>query len=339
MTELLFSFNERNYRDCEQGFRGSNNQEYYLGEYSIDADTVVDVRADKKAVGPYSLVRVKARSRQFFRRSWAHIREDATDVMVLWFVKRGCLAVSHQSGQSVAEAGDFALTRSMTPFAMDCVPDHESQHEVFHLIVPTHLFRQFLSHDINTGFSLPARGRQWVLAERLLCDVYDGGDELSEAAERVLVESALGLIADLLEGCSDGQARQSLSEQRLQEVLRYIEVRLSDPKLSTAMVAEACGISTRYLSHLLKQSGTSFSTLVWEQRLKTASRWLATTEPGDISIAEIAFRVGFKSPAHFSRLFKRVYGKGPREYRIASRKALEKQHQEMFEASVSGTLQ
>jgi AraC-like DNA-binding protein len=34
-------------------------------------------------------------------------------------------------------------------------------------------------------------------------------------------------------------------------------------------------------------------------------------------MAEIAFRVGFKSPAHFSRMFKRVFKKGPREYRAA----------------------
>ncbi len=84
------------------------------------------------------------------------------------------------------------------------------------------------------------------------------------------------------------------------------------------MVADACGISTRYLSSLLKQQGTPFSELVWNQRMKIAERWLATSSPGDISIAEIAFRVGFKSPAHFSRMFKRVYHKGPREYRAAS---------------------
>ncbi len=339
MTEILFVINERNFRECELAFRGERNQEYYLGEYSIEADSVVDVRAEKKAVGPYSLIKVKARSRQFFRRSWAHIREDATDVMVLWFVKRGSLVVTHQSGQSVAEAGDFALTRSMTPFAMECLPDAESRHEVFHLIVPTHLFRRYLNRDINTGFSLPATGRQWALAERLLAEVYESSGELNEAVERLLADTALEMIADALQDCDDGPARQTLAEQRLQEVLRYIEVHLSDPRLSTSMVAEACGISTRYLSHLLKQYGSSFSTLVWDQRLRTAARWLETTPPGDISIAEIAFRVGFKSPAHFSRLFKRVFGKGPREYRAARRKELLEQHQELFATSVSGTLQ
>jgi AraC-like DNA-binding protein len=49
--------------------------------------------------------------------------------------------------------------------------------------------------------------------------------------------------------------------------------------------------------------------------MKIASRWLASSDPGSISIAEIAFRVGFKSPAHFSRMFKRVFKQGPREYR------------------------
>ena len=39
-------------------------------------------------------------------------------------------------------------------------------------------------------------------------------------------------------------------------MLRYIEVHLSDPKLSITTVAKGCGISTRYLSFLLKLHGT-----------------------------------------------------------------------------------
>jgi AraC-like DNA-binding protein len=109
-----------------------------------------------------------------------------------------------------------------------------------------------------------------------------------------------------------------VSDRRLQEVLRYIEVHLSNPNLSTAMVASGCGISPRYLSFLLKHHGTSFSTLVWEQRLKKAKSWLSASNPNDVSISEIAYSVGFKSPAHFSRMFKRVFQMNPREYRAAN---------------------
>ncbi len=327
MTTTLFVFDERNYHDCQKAFRGDKNQEYYLGDYSIEAGSIIDVRADKKTVGSCSLIHLKAKSRQFFRRSWSHIREDATDVVVLWFVKRGSLCVSHQCGRSVAKAGDFMVTKSMSPFTIDCHTDEESVHEVFHLVVPAHMFRRFLPLDVNVGFTMPADAREFQIAERILIDVFAGKGELAEHIEQLLVDSALSVLAEAIKRCENyAQARHSLAEIRLQEVLKFIDVHLSDPKLNAAMVAKACGISSRYLSHLFRQSGTSFSALVWDRRLKIANQWLSSTKAGEISIAEIAFRVGFKSPAHFSRLFKRVFKKGPREYRSSGQPAAVQQH-------------
>ena len=112
--------------------------------------------------------------------------------------------------------------------------------------------------------------------------------------------------------------RQTLADKRLQDVLRYIENHLSDPKLSIATVAKACGISSRYLFLLLKLRGTLFSALIWDKRLKLAAQWLATSKPGDAAISEIAYGVGFKSPAHFSRMFKREFKVSPRQYRVVA---------------------
>jgi hypothetical protein len=47
MIETLFAFDERNYQECQNAFRGENNQEYYLGDYTIDAGSAIGVRADK----------------------------------------------------------------------------------------------------------------------------------------------------------------------------------------------------------------------------------------------------------------------------------------------------
>lgn len=318
MTETLFAFDVRNYQECQKGFRGQRSQEYYLGDYSIEAGSVIDVRADKKAVGSCSIIRLGSRTRLFFKRSWSHIRDDATDVTVLWFVKRGSMTVTHQGGFGIARAGDFAVTKSMTPFAMECQPDEESRYEVLHVVVPTHVFRQIVPRDVGTGFCVSGQAREFRVAERILMDIFQDSDELAEHVEQLLLDSALAVLAEALKDCDSGvPARQTLSDKRLQDVLRFIQVHLSDPKLSTTMVAGACGISPRYLSYLLKQNGTTFSALVWDKRLEVASRWLSSSKAGDISLAEIAFRVGFKSPAHFSRMFKRVFNKGPREYRAA----------------------
>ena len=340
MTETLFAFDKRNYLDCQETYRGEKNQEYYLGNYTIEAGSVIDVRAEKKAVGSCSIIHLSSKTRLNFQRTWTHIREDATDVTVLWFVKRGRLRISHQCGQSTAEAGGFAVTKSMTPFSIDCEPDAHAQHEVLHVVVPTHLLRRFVPNELKAGFALPGGRKEFAIAEHILTDVFTDAEQLSPHIEQLLLESALSVVADAMkdnENCL--LVRQSLPDRRLQDVLRYIDIHLSDPALSATTVAEACDISPRYLSFLLKQNGTPFSDLVWDKRMKIAGWWLSSTNPGEISIAEIAFRVGFKSPAHFSRMFKRVYHQGPREYRSACLANKPEQGAGAFSGSGATTLQ
>lgn len=326
MSETLFAFDERNYHECQTAFRGQNNQEYYLGDYAIEAGGPIDVRAERKAVGASSIISLRSGCRLNFRRSWAHIREDATDVTVLWFVKRGSVNITHQRGETKANAGEFFLTRSMTPFNMACLPDDDEGLEVLHIVLPSHRFKTYLAEEVSPGFVASTSVREFMVAEHIINDVFEDDDELSSSSEELLLNSALTVIAEGIRGSENGvQTRLTLAEQRLQEVLRFVEIHLADPKLSAVMVAEACDISQRYLSHLLRGQGTSFSNLVWDSRLEVAHKWLSTSRPSEISIAEIAFRVGFKSPAHFSRLFKRVYGMSPREFRASRGEASQTQ--------------
>jgi AraC-like DNA-binding protein len=204
----------------------------------------------------------------------------------------------------------------MTPFSVQCLTDEESWHEVFHVVLPTHVLRSFVPGNLHTGFCIRAQSREFLIAQRMLKDLFEDPGELSGQSAGILMNSALSLVGEALKG-HDGGARRTLADKRLDDILKYIDVHLSNPKLSVATVAEGCGISQRYLSLLLQRHGKSFSTLVWDKRLKAASRWLASSGTGRLSISEVAYGVGFKSPAHFSRMFKRVYKKCPREYRAA----------------------
>jgi AraC family transcriptional regulator, positive regulator of tynA and feaB len=333
MTETLFALDQRNYRNCQSCFRGNDNQEYYLGDFSIEAGSAIEVRADKKAAGGCSIIRLRSNTRLFFRRSWSHIREDSTDVTVLWFVKRGKLCVSHQGGHTTARAGDFLVTKSTTPFFIECLLGADAMHEVLHVVVPSHLLTSYIPPGLTTGFSVPATGCQFTVAQHILTDIFEEEGELSPNAAQLLVESALSVLsqaigARALAGC----AHQSLSTKRLQDVLRYIELHLSDPKLSIATVAKGCGISPRYVSILLKLHGSAFSTLVWEQRLKIASRLLSSSKSSDLSISKVAYGMGFKSLAHFSRKFKAAFNVSPSEYRSVSLKDTAHRHLERDDA-------
>lgn len=314
--ETLFVFDKRNYQDCQQAFRGPRNREYYLGDYSIDAGSSIEVRAERKAVGPTSIIRLRSRSRQLFRRTWSHIREDGTDVAILCFVKRGWVSVSHAAGETVARAGDFIITKSTTPFSVESHPAGDGMVELLHLTVPMHLMRRVLCDEVHTGFCVPSKSRRFAIAERILGDLFEDADEIGEDLALRLVETALSVICDAIKGeVALKSRRETLPDRRLGDVLRYIETHLSDSKLSVVAVAQGCGISPRYLSLLLKQHGTTFSTLVWDKRLKAAQQWLSAARSGEACISEVAYRVGFKSPAHFSRMFKREFKVSPRQFR------------------------
>ena len=101
----------------------------------------------------------------------------------------------------------------------------------------------------------------------------------------------------------------------LHRICQTIERTLDDPELSPARVAQAEGISERYLQKLFEGVGDNFTHYVRERRLQRA--WADLSNPTEVhrSISEIAYRYGFGDSAHFSRTFRHRFGLPPREFR------------------------
>ncbi len=320
MTEVLFTFDQRNYRFCQNTYRGAEQQEFYRGDYTIEAGSVIDVRADRRRVGPYSIIRIRSKSPMTFRRSWSHIREDGIDVAVLWFVKSGGLTVTHSTGRTIATAGDFVITKSQTPFLTECHVGEDSSYETLQIVVPNHALRRFSLNEATCGFRIPAKGRDFAIAEHILRDLFDDGGEVSNQIAERLVGCTLEVLSQAIQERQTIAAEipPSISQQHLEHVLKFIEVHLSDQHLNSATIAEGCRISPRYLFFVLSQYGYSLSALVWKKRMEIAREWLSTTTPEEVPVSEIAYRVGFKNPQHFSRKFKRTFNMSPRDCRTGA---------------------
>ncbi|MGI4869861.1 MAG: helix-turn-helix domain-containing protein [Janthinobacterium lividum] len=69
-------------------------------------------------------------------------------------------------------------------------------------------------------------------------------------------------------------------------------------------------------AQLRQQTGKTASTLLHERLVLEARRRLFHT---DLSVAEIAFALGFEDPSYFSRFFRRLTGQAPAAYRAATR--------------------
>lgn len=101
----------------------------------------------------------------------------------------------------------------------------------------------------------------------------------------------------------------------LHRICQTIERRLDDPELAPARVAQAEGISERYLQKLFEGVGDNFTHYVRERRLQRAWSDLSNPAEAHQSISEIAYRYGFGDSAHFSRTFRHRFGLPPREFR------------------------
>ena len=68
------------------------------------------------------------------------------------------------------------------------------------------------------------------------------------------------------------------------------------------------GISTRHLSRVFADVGTSVPQFVLARRLEAARGLLETTAAGAMTVAAVAHRCGFASAAHFSNAFRARFG-------------------------------
>ena len=125
-----------------------------------------------------------------------------------------------------------------------------------------------------------------------------------ELLNKTYLEKPLAPVASLAVSPVDDIFLRKLNE--------YLEENLSNETLSVEMLADTMGMSTSSLYRKVKGlSGISPNDFIRIARLKKA---ILLMQNGENRISEIAFQVGFSSPAYFSTCFQKQYGKTPSEY-------------------------
>ena len=92
----------------------------------------------------------------------------------------------------------------------------------------------------------------------------------------------------------------------------YIKENQSED-LSLGQVAKAVNTSTFYFCKIFKKvTGINFTDYLSRVRIEKSKNLLLNP---NLRISEIAFEIGFQSLTHFNRVFKRITGQSPTEYR------------------------
>lgn len=133
--------------------------------------------------------------------------------------------------------------------------------------------------------------------------------QLSESEREqtgALLQQAMELVYQQL-------VKDDPQDAMIHQINTYLENQFSNSELTIGMVADRFAISGSNLSHYYKsRTGASVSEKLQEIRRAAAVRLLTTT---DMSVAAIATQCGYAQPATFMRVFKKLMGETPSEYR------------------------
>ncbi|WP_340024953.1 response regulator [Paenibacillus sp. FSL K6-1096] len=103
----------------------------------------------------------------------------------------------------------------------------------------------------------------------------------------------------------------------ISRITGYIQSNYRNPALKIQDISEEVHFSAAHLGYIFKREmRMNLWDYVTALRMEEAKRLLAAT---DKKRYEVAYAVGYESPEHFSRMFKRVLGLTPAEYRKQAR--------------------
>ncbi|MBD3788072.1 MAG: helix-turn-helix domain-containing protein, partial [Sphingomonadales bacterium] len=131
-------------------------------------------------------------------------------------------------------------------------------------------------------------------------------EDVTAGAADLVGRQLVELLALALSEQAETEGLSAVRAAHLRRADAVIRRDLLNPALGPERVARACGISKRYLHEIFAEDGRSVAREIREARLRGARE--AVAAPGDLSLAEIAYRFCFSDQAQFSRLFKQAFG-------------------------------
>ena len=248
-----------------------------------------------------------------YRRAAGHHmhREHHNDNLLIYCTE-GKAFLNVQGEPLTVEAGDLVLLPAGASHRYTADPDDPWSIHWVHFTGP--LAQDFCSY---MGFSDSTRIRHLGRQPRLLVD-FNGLLSVRQTGFRARgLIHASNRLRQLLAAVpiSADETRQGL-QAGLDSIHNYMREHL-DERITLEQLADLAGLSpAHFATRYREQTGTSPVQHFLHLKIERACQMLDSTT---FSFAEISRRLGYDDSYYFSRLFKKIMGQSPRDYRDTAR--------------------
>jgi len=188
------------------------------------------------------------------------------------------------------------------------------------------LCRQIQSHAGLQEFGIELLGELSRQCSELGVYLWNIIDYPSTVRQLFVATDAQSFKQSLLELCAQltillSKRESDANRYLITKAKEYIESSYADPELSLEQVSSYVGLSRSYFSTLFhKVEYKTFKIYLMELRIRQAKRMLTST---DKKIYEISCEVGCSDTAYFNRVFKRMTGMTPLQFRNGGKRCTE----------------
>jgi AraC-like DNA-binding protein len=236
-------------------------------------------------------------------RTPASSADVASPAFVLIRMRAGQGWLRHRGGEVPLRADECVLLDDREP--CELVLENGSDSLWFHLPVD---WVESCLPDPQVAVAVPlGGGKPWSDMLRNVMDTIhaDAGASPPLLVARSLC-TALALAVDAIEVRSTVHSRKTFKS--LQRTLAELA---STCHVTAAEIAQAHGISLRYVHAIFSANGTSCGRELIRVRLERAQRLLRDPAASSRSIDDIAWQCGFSDAGHFRRRFRAFFGVSP----------------------------
>jgi AraC-like DNA-binding protein len=245
-------------------------------------------------------------------RSPGRTRFDGGDDIALELIRYGTSKLTH-NGEHKLRSGDLCLVDYARPFKTVL-----TRHRSSGIVLSRRRVREALGDDLSAlaGHRVPARGLAAVLRTHMMATLDEAPHMTAEdrvVATNAAAEMALAILQAGRFGAADPD---QFGDGLYQAACAVIDRSCTDPDLSPDRIALTVGCSRATLYRLFARRDQSVAAAVWQARLERARRMLCSAKSIAMTISDVAMLSGFTDMPAFTRMFKRRYGKTPREARL-----------------------
>ena len=273
-------------------------------------------RIESIALGCVSLSAIKVHGGRIVHRTPHHIAKSRGSAYFLEIPLCGQVTLEHCGHRGIADSeGMFLIDADQVTTAKS-----ELVHHSLSITIHAQQMRRFLGNPEDyCGRVISTRDGLPRVLKNVVVSVFDEASNIDPTLLSAVGKEIVELIVLALQSRNPARpvAVPSVKWAHLARARSYISINLHEPNLSPTVIAEALGLSTRYLGSVFQL--TEFSVMEWllEERLNRCLDMLNSSRFDKHSISEIAYESGFRDAHNFAKCFKRRFGVTPRDFRLS----------------------